>query len=58
MLPRNSWPKGVITEITLAKDGQVRRVKVKTSTNTYERPAAKIAVLDVGNVKDGKLMEP
>lgn len=40
-LPRNSWPKGVITETTIAKDGQVRRVKVKTSTGVFERPATR-----------------
>ena len=56
--PRNRWPKGVITEIFPAKDGQVRSVLVKTSTSTYVRPVAKIAVLDVGKVDDGKLMDP
>lgn len=57
-LSRNSWPKGVITETITAKDGQVRRVKVKTSTHVFERPVTKIAVLDVGIAKDGKLMNP
>ncbi|KAI8118771.1 hypothetical protein CVS40_9673 [Lucilia cuprina] len=43
-LPRNSWPKGVKNEIITAKDGQVRRVKVTTSTSTFERLVTKIAV--------------
>ena len=55
-LPRNNWPKGIITKIFPAKDGQVRRVMIKTNSGTYERPVAKIAVLDVGK-KDGKLIE-
>lgn len=56
-LPRNNWPKGIITETIAAKDGQVRRVKVKTSTSLFERPVTKIAVLDVGNRRDCKLKE-
>lgn len=46
-LPRNVWPKGRITEVMKSKDGQVRRAKVKTANGTYERPAVKLAVLDV-----------
>ncbi|GBP13227.1 hypothetical protein EVAR_65809_1 [Eumeta japonica] len=57
-LPRNSWPKGVITEVFTAKDGQVRRARVKTSSSTFERPVAKIAVLDVGNAQNCKLTDP
>lgn len=47
-LPRNSWPKGIVMSTIQAKDGQVRRVVVKTATGMYERAAAKLAVLDVG----------
>lgn len=47
-LPRNSWPKGIILSTIKASDGQVRRATVKTATGVYERPAAKIAVLDIG----------
>ncbi len=54
-LPQHSWPKGRIIQIFPAKDGQVRRVKVQTNNGIYERPASKIAVL---NVKDnGKSTE-
>ncbi|XP_065355454.1 uncharacterized protein LOC135949918 [Calliphora vicina] len=56
-LPRNNWPKGVITETTTAKNGQVRRVKVRTISSIFERPVTKIAVLDVGNTQDGKLID-
>ncbi|XP_037813637.1 uncharacterized protein LOC119604840 [Lucilia sericata] len=54
----DGWPKGVITEIITAKDGQVRRVKVRINTSTFERPVTKIAVLDVGNTQESKLMHP
>lgn len=43
--PRNTWPRGRIIEAVPAADGQVRTVKVKTSTGVYTRPAVKIAVL-------------
>ncbi|XP_036317497.1 uncharacterized protein LOC118732476 [Rhagoletis pomonella] len=47
-LPRNSWPKGIVTDIVVAQDGQVRRATVKTQHGLMIRPTAKIAVLDVG----------
>jgi hypothetical protein len=46
-MPRNSWPKGIITEVFKAKDGQTRSANVKTSTGTYKRPTVKICVLNV-----------
>ncbi|XP_075145994.1 uncharacterized protein LOC142220640 [Haematobia irritans] len=55
-LPRNSWPKGIVTELYTAKDGQVRSVKVKTTSSTYERPVTKIAILDVGKRSESKLL--
>jgi len=51
-LPRNCWPKGVITEVITAGDGQVRRATIKTQNSLMVRPAAKIAVLDVGKAED------
>ncbi|KAL7739645.1 hypothetical protein ACLKA6_018855 [Drosophila palustris] len=47
-LPRNMWPMGRIINTITAKDGQVRRVTIKTNKGTMERPATKVAVLDVG----------
>jgi hypothetical protein len=41
-VPRNSWPKAIITELHPGKDGQVRTVTVRTSTGTLKRPVAKI----------------
>ena len=55
-LRRYNWPKGIIVETIAAKDGQVRRVKVKTQNGFLIRPTSKIAVLDVG--KDGGEAEP
>ncbi|XP_055605119.1 uncharacterized protein LOC129753329 [Uranotaenia lowii] len=47
-LPRNLWPKGIVISTTKSRDGQVRSATVRTACNTYERPAVKLAVLDVG----------
>ncbi|KAI8121897.1 hypothetical protein CVS40_7164 [Lucilia cuprina] len=30
VLPRNCWPKGVVVDVAIAKDGQVRRATVKS----------------------------
>nr|XP_049464893.1 uncharacterized protein LOC125907321 [Anopheles coluzzii] len=46
-LPRNSWPKGRVTSVVHAKDGQVRQATVDTGCGTYVRPAHKIADLDL-----------
>lgn len=46
---RNSWLKGEVVEVTTAKDGQVRRAKIRTVNGILERPAVKLAVLDIGN---------
>ncbi|XP_055615272.1 uncharacterized protein LOC129761561 [Toxorhynchites rutilus septentrionalis] len=48
-LPRNVWPKERVIGVVQAKDGQVRRVTVQTTNGILERPAVKIAVLDVGS---------
>ncbi|XP_050086194.1 uncharacterized protein LOC126571588 [Anopheles aquasalis] len=45
--PRNCWPMGRIVEAMRASDGQVRRVVVHTNSGLLERPATKIAILDV-----------
>ncbi|XP_037931374.1 uncharacterized protein LOC119666163 [Teleopsis dalmanni] len=47
---RNTWVKGIVIETTVAKDGQVRRAKVKTTKGFLERPAVKLAILDIGKV--------
>lgn len=46
-LPRYTWPKGIVANTVLAKDGQVRSVYVRSKGSLYHRPASKIAVLDV-----------
>lgn len=45
--PRNSWPKGRILEVFKGKDGQVRRALIQTQNKVMDRPAVKIAVLNV-----------
>ncbi|XP_065075705.1 uncharacterized protein LOC135699384 [Ochlerotatus camptorhynchus] len=55
-LPRNCWPRGRVVKAVQATDGQVRRVTVQTSSGLLERPATKIAVLDVG-ANGGKPLE-
>ncbi|XP_053690797.1 uncharacterized protein LOC128739342 [Sabethes cyaneus] len=46
-LPRNCWPKGRIISVRKGNDGQVRAATVQTQNGVYERPATKLAVLDV-----------
>ncbi|XP_062707477.1 uncharacterized protein LOC134288004 [Aedes albopictus] len=46
-LPRNCWLRGRVIAVNQAKDGHVRSVAVQTTKGIYERPASKIAVLDV-----------
>ncbi|XP_055622897.1 uncharacterized protein LOC129766397 [Toxorhynchites rutilus septentrionalis] len=46
--PRNCWPKGRIIAVKASKDGQVRSATVQTESGIYERPAVKLAVLDIG----------
>ncbi|XP_055589595.1 uncharacterized protein LOC129741828 [Uranotaenia lowii] len=46
-LPRNCWPLGRVISATTGKDGEVREAVVQTANGIYERPAVKLAVLDV-----------
>lgn len=55
-LPRNCWPMGRIISTKPAKDGQVRSAMVQTKSGILNRPAIKLAVLDVEE-KD-KLIKP
>ncbi|XP_037828693.1 uncharacterized protein LOC119616432 [Lucilia sericata] len=57
-MPRNCWPKGVVVDVAIAKDGQVRRATVKTEKSILQRPVAKLAVLDVGGPSNSKLDPP
>ncbi|XP_053692049.1 uncharacterized protein LOC128740530 [Sabethes cyaneus] len=47
-LPRNCWPKGRVIATKPGVDGQVRWATIQTVSGIYERPAVKLAVLDVG----------
>ncbi|XP_036322539.1 uncharacterized protein LOC118736595, partial [Rhagoletis pomonella] len=48
--PRNCWPKGKVVKVHTSPDGRVRSATLKTVCGVYERPAAKIAVLDLNSV--------
>ncbi|XP_075170124.1 uncharacterized protein LOC142242433 [Haematobia irritans] len=56
-LPRNSWLKGIVLETIVARDGQVRRATVRTVNGILQRPASKLAILDVGTRISGKIGE-
>ncbi len=43
--PRNSWVLGRIMKVFPDKKGLVRRVLVKTKTNTLERPIDKLCLI-------------
>ncbi len=44
--PRNSWLMGKVVETLPDSNGTVRRVKIKTKTNTLERPVNKLCLLE------------
>ncbi|XP_062705726.1 uncharacterized protein LOC134287612 [Aedes albopictus] len=46
-MPRNCWPKGKVIGVKISSDGQVRSATVRTASGVYERPATKLAILDV-----------
>lgn len=50
-MPRNLWPKGKVIDTIPGRDGLVRSAIVHTTSGTYERPAVKLAVLDVQRVE-------
>ncbi|XP_047990706.1 uncharacterized protein LOC125229808 [Leguminivora glycinivorella] len=53
-LPRNTWPRGRVTQTYPGKDGVVRVVDVTTSRgHVLRRPTKKIVVLPVGSHGDG-----
>lgn len=45
--PTNCWPKGLVVETVVGKNGQVRQAVVQISSGVLTRPAVKLAVLDV-----------
>ncbi|XP_065094846.1 uncharacterized protein LOC135715533 [Ochlerotatus camptorhynchus] len=46
-MPRNCWPKGKVISTKVSQDDQVRSATVRTASGVYDRPATKLAVLDV-----------
>ncbi|XP_041786483.1 uncharacterized protein LOC121601742 [Anopheles merus] len=56
-LPRNTWPKGRVLAVVRSGDGQVRRATVQTANGILERPATKLAVLDVKPMEDKESAE-
>ena len=45
--PRNEWPKGIVEEVIVAKDGAIRQAVVKFEKNILRRPVSKLAILDI-----------
>ena len=44
-VPRCEWPRAIIISIFAGKDNYVRKVSVKASTGTYDRPINKLILL-------------
>lgn len=44
-LPRNTWPKGVISAVHPGRDGHIRVVTIKTVRGYFKRPVVKVALL-------------
>ncbi|XP_055918643.1 uncharacterized protein LOC129950746 [Eupeodes corollae] len=53
-LPRCTWPKGIITSTVISKDGQVRRATVKTASGVFDRPVARLALLNISQTTESK----
>ncbi|XP_062558178.1 uncharacterized protein LOC134223057 [Armigeres subalbatus] len=53
-LPRNCWPLGRIISVKKGRDKQVRTATVQTKNGIYERPATRLAVLDVRRDESGE----
>lgn len=49
--PRNAWKKGKVIKTFPSKDGQVRAATIQTEDGIFNRPAVKLAVLDLKGVK-------
>ncbi|XP_062704316.1 uncharacterized protein LOC134286681 [Aedes albopictus] len=47
---RNGWVRGRVVEVLSGKDGQVRRAVVQTARGLVNRPATKLALLEVKGV--------
>ena len=45
--PRNTWLKGKVLEVKTSRSGKVRQATVLTGNGIYQRPAVKLARLDV-----------
>ncbi|XP_055906424.1 uncharacterized protein LOC129941741 [Eupeodes corollae] len=56
--PRSCWPKGKVIDKKISSDGQVRSATIQTSSGVYERPAVKLAVLDVDGINLVKSTHP
>lgn len=56
---RNSWVRGKVLRTYPGKDGRVRAADVQTSGGVLQRPASKLAVLDIaGNgITEGSLQQ-
>lgn len=44
---RSAWTRGRVTAVDKAKDGAVRRATVRTAFGEYQRPATRLAKIDV-----------
>lgn len=46
-VPRKHWTRGLVEKVFPGKDGQIRRVELRTNGRNLQRPVSKLAVLDV-----------
>lgn len=57
-LPRNVWPRGIVTEIYPGPDGEVRNCAVRTNGGVFRRPTSRLAVLPLMDPADEVAQSP
>ena len=55
-ISRGKWQMAVVLEVYMGSDGNVRSVKIKTRTGTYDRPITKLCLLLSKQLKSKELL--
>ncbi|XP_061717613.1 uncharacterized protein LOC133525346 [Cydia pomonella] len=56
-LPRNVWPRGIVTQVYPGPDGGIRSADVQTRGGVFRRPVTKLAVLPLQQEQSQELLD-